>query len=61
MLTVVMVDKLDVCIEGGGAFGKECQGGRPKDGRVRKVVCVYSIGLDWLQVSTVKQSLEPSR
>lgn len=61
MLTVVMVDKLDVCIEGGGTFGTGCQGGRPKDGRVRKEVCVYSMGLDWLQVSTVKQSLEPSR
>lgn len=56
MLTVVMVDKLDVCIERQGEcfwYRTICQGGRPNDGRVRKEVCVYSMRLDWLQVSVV--------
>lgn len=55
MLTVVMVDKLDVCIERKWEpfwYRTICQGGRPNDGRVRKE-CVYSVRLDWLQVSVV--------
>lgn len=51
-----MVDKLDVCIERKGEpfwYRTICQGGRPDDGRVRKEACVYSMRLDWLQVSVV--------
>lgn len=51
-----MVEKLNVCIERKGKrfwYMTICQGSRPKDSRVRKEVCVYSMGLDWLQVSVV--------